>query len=390
MKHKKILILVILPLFLLFLSNSIYMPNVAEIESELGNVPGFITLTITSYLIGQAVFQVLYGPLSDRYGRYSVFVPALLAFIVANVLCYFAWNGVSLIIFRLIQGAAISSGYVLGAIILSDVVPRAVIGKYMGIYWAVPLLAPPIGSYLGGFLGEYFSWRATFLLLAILGTITFILILLFLPETLDKRDSDSKNILSDFSIFKRLDFTTLSLLGLSLLSTYFIFNLFFSLILDDLYNFTPYNIGLFLMFYGMVDSFSVYLGGKISDIIHHRNVLLTSSAIAGTGALLFGVLIEYNPYLLLASFMVFGVGIGLGTAPLVTCVLDLSPHSRGRALGLTNFVRLGGAAIVPLGGHFLIEALSYSHLFLFAAGLILITLVLAFVFGEKKEDIEYR
>ncbi|MFP4000715.1 MAG: MFS transporter [Thermoplasmata archaeon] len=389
MKNKKILILVIMPLFLLFLSNSIYMPNAGLIESDLGDIPGFISLTITGYLVGQAVLQFFYGPLSDRYGRYKVFIPALFGFVVANILCYFAWSGTSLIIFRFLQGATISSGYILGAIILSDVVPRSVIGRYMGIFWAVPLLAPPIGSFIGGFLGEYFSWRHTFLFLAILGFISFVLIALYLPETLDRTNTEPRKVLSGLSMFKRLDFSAVAFLGLALLGTYFSFNLFFSLILDQTYSFTPFNVGLFLTFYGMVDSFSVFMGGKISDRFTPRRILLVSTSIAGLGSLMFALLIGASPYFLLISFMVFGVGIGLGTAPLVTYILDLSPKSRGTALGMTNFVRLLGAAVVPFGGQFVREVFSDSVLFYISAILIFATVVLAWMVTKDIEDVVY-
>ena len=388
MKNKKILILVILPLFLLYLSTSIYMPNVGPIESELGDIPGFISLTITSFLAGQAILQLFYGPLSDKYGRYTVFVPALLVFIFANILCYFAWDGISLVIFRAIQGGAVSSGYVLGAIVLSDVVPRGVIGKYIGIFMAVPLLAPPIGSFIGGAIGEYLNWRFTFLFLAILGSITFILITLYLPETLDKRKTEPRDIFSTISLFKNLDFTAVSLLGLTLLGTYFSFNLFFSLILDQTYHFTPFNVGIFLTLYGMVDSFSVFVGGKISDRVPTLKILLTSSTIAGFGSLMFGTLIGADPYFLLISFMVFGVGIGLSTVPLMTYIMDLSRNSRGAALGMTNFVRLIGAAMVPFGGQFVREVLSSSHLFYLSAILIFATVLLAWLVCEEKRIVD--
>ena len=389
MKNKKILVLVIIPLFLMFLSNSIYMPNVGLIESELGDIPGFISLTITGFLVGQAILQLFYGPLSDKYGRSTVFVPALFGFVVANILCYFAWDGLSLVIFRILQGATISSGYILGAIILSDVVPRTVIGKYMGIFMAVPLLAPPIGSFLGGFLGEYISWRATFLFLAILGLASFVLITIYLPETLDRKKTRPRDILEGVSMFKRLDFSAVALLGLTLLGTYFSFNLFFSLILDQTYQFSPFNVGLFLSFYGMVDSSSVFIGGKITDRFTPRKILLTSSSIAGLGSLMFALFIGASPYFLLSSFMIFGVGIGLGTAPLVTYIMDLSPKSRGTALGMTNFVRLMGAALVPLGGQFVREAFSNSILFYLSAILIFASVLFAWAVCAETEGVEY-
>ncbi|MFW6305699.1 MAG: MFS transporter, partial [Candidatus Saliniplasma sp.] len=162
-------------------------------------------------------------------------------------------------------------------------------------------------------------------------------------------------------------------------------HLFFSLILDNIYSFTPFYIGLFLTVYGLVDSSSVYIGGRISVFYSYRNLLLISSFVAGVSALLFALLLGFPPYLLLASFLIFGVGIGLGTTPFVTYIMDLSPESKGSAIGVFNFVRLMGAAFVPFGGHFVITEFSEKTLFLFSAIFIFITVLLAYSFTDIKK-----
>lgn len=385
MKRWKILALVILPLFLVYLSTSMYMPNIGDIETEFGNISWVIPLTITTFLLGQAIFQIFYGSLSDKYGRYKVYVPALAGFVVSNILCYFSWSGGSLVLFRGFQGATISCGYVVGATVIGDVYPTAIRGKAMGLFLAIPLLGPPIGSFFGGLLGEVFGWRSIFIFLAVLGAITTLMIVLYLPETLDKEKTKSRDILSALSFLKRLDFASVTLLGLSILGTYFTFHLFFSLILNDIYGFTPFYIGLFLTVYGLVDSSSVYIGGRISVSYSYRNLLLISSFIAGVGALLFAVLLGFSPSLLLVSFLVFGIGIGLGTTPIVTYVMELVPESRGSAVGVSNFVRLMGAAFVPFGGHFILNEFSERTLFFFSAIFIFITVILVYLFTETKK-----
>ncbi|MFW6142042.1 MAG: MFS transporter [Candidatus Saliniplasma sp.] len=385
MKRGKILALVILPLFLVFLSTSMYMPNIGDIETEFGNNSWIIPLTITTFLFGQAVFQIIYGSLSDKYGRYKVYIPALFGFVISNILCYLSWSGSSLVIFRSLQGATIACGFVVGATVIGDVYPRTTRGKAMGLFLAIPLLGPPVGSFFGGLLGELFGWRSIFIFLAVLGAITTLLFTLYLPETLDKEKTQSKKILLSFSSLKRLDFAAVTLLGLSILGTYFTFHLFFSLILDNIYSFTPFYIGLFLTVYGLVDSSSVYIGGRISVFYSYRNLLLISSFVAGVSALLFALLLGFPPYLLLASFLIFGVGIGLGTTPFVTYIMDLSPESKGSAIGVFNFVRLMGAAFVPFGGHFVITEFSEKTLFLFSAIFIFITVLLAYSFTDIKK-----
>lgn len=382
MKKWKILSLVILPFFLVFLSTSIYMPNVGSIEEDLGNIPWIIPLTITTYLASSAVFQFFYGHMIDKYGRYKVYLPALLGFVIANILCYYSWDGISLVIFKTFQGATISCGFIIGAAVVSDIYPKSTRGKFMGIFISVPLLAPPLGSFLGGLFGEIYTWRSTFLFLAALGAISLVSITMYLPETIEDRDTKSEGILKSISILKRKDFLTITVLGLALMGTYYSFHLFFSLILDNNYSFSPFFIGLFLTVYGLVDSLFVYIGGTISDSFSPRYVLLVSSFLAGIGALIFALLMGMHPYYLLGAFLIFGIGLGLGTTPLVTYVMELFPNKKGSAVGVTNFVRLIGASLVPFGGYFIIKLFSETILFIFCGVLISASVILAYYTTE--------
>ncbi len=138
----------------------------------------------------------------------------------------------------------------------------------------------------------------------------------------------------------------------------------------------------------MVDPFSVFVGGKISVRVPTLKILLISSTIAGFGSLMFGTQIGADPYFLLISIMVFGVGIGLSTVPIMTYIMDLLPHSRGAALGMTNFVRLIGAAMASFCGQFVREVLSSSHLFYLSAILIFITVFLVWWVCEEKRIVD--
>ena len=140
-------------------------------------------LIMYSYLAGFSVPQLIFGPLSDRFGRLNFMKICLLGFIVLSVLCTFATSFWALILFRFFQGVISGGVRVVAIAIVRDLLAgrgmAAVMSLIMTVFMIVPIIAPIIGEEV-----MVFSWRWTFGILVVLGLLNLIWVMVRLPETL--------------------------------------------------------------------------------------------------------------------------------------------------------------------------------------------------------------
>jgi MFS family permease len=103
---------------------------------------------------------------------------------LSSIACIFAPDIGSLIAFRTMEAVGVSSLFIVGAGVIADTFPPAERGYAMGIFGIPPLVGPIIGPVVGGAIATAFSWRATFVFLAIVSFLLWILLILLVPETL--------------------------------------------------------------------------------------------------------------------------------------------------------------------------------------------------------------
>lgn len=136
----------------------------------------------TSSLIANTTFQMLYGRLSDIFGRKAVFLGAVALLALADLLCGLSQNPAMFYVFRGVSG--IGSGGItnIAMIIVSDVVTLEERGKYQGIFGTMVGLGNLIGPFLAAAFIKRSTWRAFFYMLAPLGAIAGVVSYLFLPN----------------------------------------------------------------------------------------------------------------------------------------------------------------------------------------------------------------
>ena len=169
------------------LSLDMYLPAFPTIATDFAVPASDVQLTMNVFLIGLAAGQLVYGPLSDRFGRRPVILGALAVYGGASAYCALAPGVDGLIWARLIQGLAAAGGSILGRAMIRDVFagPRLLraMSTLMLVLTAAPMIAPLIGSFVLAFWG----WRAIFWILCLYALAWIGLVCLYIPETLSPR-----------------------------------------------------------------------------------------------------------------------------------------------------------------------------------------------------------
>jgi DHA1 family bicyclomycin/chloramphenicol resistance-like MFS transporter len=185
-------------------STSIYMPSLPDIARSLGATPTEVQLTITTYLVGMAIGQVVHGPLSDRYGRKPVLVAALAAYSVCTLVCMLAWSIHILLAARAVQAISGVSGTVVSRAMIRDLYDGTAAARALSVLGAVVAVAPVLGPLLGGLMQQFFGWRAGFAVLTVTGVVLAVTLTFNLAETIKIRSQDPLSIAGTCRIFGSL------------------------------------------------------------------------------------------------------------------------------------------------------------------------------------------
>jgi len=177
---------IMLAMFLGAIEGTIISTAMPAIVGELGgfSLYGWV---FSSYLLMNAVTVLIYGKLSDLFGRKPILLFGISVFLIGSILCGFAESMTMLIVFRFIQGLGAGAITPIATTIVGDMYTkeeRATIQGYLSSVWGISAIAGPA---LGGILVEYVSWRFVFWLNIPLGILAIIGVGLFLHEHITKK-----------------------------------------------------------------------------------------------------------------------------------------------------------------------------------------------------------
>lgn len=166
----------------------IFVPSLPPIAQFFHQTQGNTQLTISLFLAGFAVSQLLYGPFSDYYGRRAPLVVGTLLFILGSIMCISATSFDWLCVGRIIQGVGVGAGLSLARVILRD--------SYQGTELAIKSakvgmcvsLTPAIAPFFGGFLQQQFGFRSSFIFMLLYGLLILALLFFFFRETIQHKN----------------------------------------------------------------------------------------------------------------------------------------------------------------------------------------------------------
>ncbi len=160
-----------------------YLPSMPAIAADLNTTPANAQQTMSVFLIGMALGQLLYGPISDRVGRRPPLIVGIAVFVVMSIGCAFAKTIGALIVLRFLQALGACVGQVVARAVVTDVYDRREAPRMFSMLMLVMGLAPILAPIGGGWILAVADWQAIFLFLALFGVVIGGLVIARLPES---------------------------------------------------------------------------------------------------------------------------------------------------------------------------------------------------------------
>ena len=348
------------------LSLSIFLSSILEMSIFFNKSYALMQLSISLYLITTAFFQIIAGPLSDKFGRRRITLFSTFIFILASLGCFFSTQFEFFIFFRIMQ-ASIAAGFLMSRVIIRDITSENEAASMIGYVTMgmsiIPLFAPGIGGLIQMLVG----WPSIFLIMSLLGLLLFLLVYRDLGETKTiKINKNKKSSVSYIYLFKEVKFWGYSLTLAFSAGTFFSFLGGAPYIATKVYELNSVVSGLVMGFPAAGYFFGNYLSGKYSklygkDFMALRGILLV---ILGMFiCLLITVFYRDTPYFFFGLCSFVGLGNGLIIPNASVGILSVNENLSGTAGGIGNAVMIGtGAILASLTSYLLENQTSSSYL----------------------------
>ncbi|MCJ9711888.1 Bcr/CflA family efflux MFS transporter, partial [Bordetella hinzii] len=166
------------------LAMHIFVPALAMAGKDLGASNASMQMTVSLYILGLAGGQLIYGPLSDRFGRRPVLMGGLVVYTLAGLAAALAPGAHALIAARLFQALGGCAGLVLARAIVRDTAADNSAAKRLALMNMMVMISPALAPLAGSFLAATLGWRSILAVLCLLGVGNLLLAWRKLPETL--------------------------------------------------------------------------------------------------------------------------------------------------------------------------------------------------------------
>ncbi|MBB3451750.1 DHA1 family bicyclomycin/chloramphenicol resistance-like MFS transporter [Rhizobium sp. BK313] len=329
-----------------------YLPALPSIGKDLAAENSVVQLSLLFFFIPFAVFQLLYGPLSDMWGRKAPLYLGIGLFAVASIGAATASNIETLIAFRFLQGIGGAAGMVVPRAIVRDMHTGIQAARLMSLLMLVFSISPILAPLTGSAVIVFYGWRGVFWAVTIAAVIGLILLSTQLEETRTKADRSESGLRSAMAAYRLLlgdrNFLTLTFIGGLGISGFLVYLANSPFVLIDHYGLTPMQYS-FAFSINAVSFFAVsqltgWLGERFGLV---RVMRVAVTAFATTMAALVVVMsLGFSQLPVMVVFLFVGYGF-LGLVIPTTAVLALEDHGEiaGTASALMGTLQFVTAAI---------------------------------------------
>jgi DHA1 family bicyclomycin/chloramphenicol resistance-like MFS transporter len=330
-----------------------YLPSFPDIAAEFSATHAQMQQTLSLYLLAFAVSTLIYGPLSDSFGRRRVILVALSFYSLASIGCAMTQDVHQLIVFRIAQGLSASAGMVIGRAMIRDIYHGAQAQRVMAQVMMLFGVAPAVAPLIGGWLHDLVGWRAVFIFLALVAASLWLMIAMATKETLSPERRHSIHPLAvGRSYGKALRSGRFLALVLCFSLMFSGFFLYVAGAPTVIYDFLGLGVNDFwVLFIPSVTAMMLgsHLSSRLAGRLSPRRTVNLGFGITLTAALINvvqGILLPPAPLNIVAPLALYVFGMALTMPNLNLMALDCFPKNRGMASAMQSFVQMSGTSLV--------------------------------------------
>jgi DHA1 family bicyclomycin/chloramphenicol resistance-like MFS transporter len=337
------------------LSIDMYLPALPRMAADLHAADRTVQLTLSAFIVGLALGQLVLGPLSDALGRRRPLLAGLALYVVGSVLCAVSPDAWLLVAARFVQSLGAAAGIVIARATVRDLFSGTAMTKFFSTLMLVSGLAPILAPLIGGQLLTWTSWRGVFVVLTAFGALLLAVVVFFLPEP-----SVSRSPLRLGQVMRTYGRLALdrSFAGYALASGLLFASMFAyisgsSFALQGVYGLSPQAYSVVFGLNGVGIVLAGQLNGRLVGRVRERALLLSGLLLGVVG----GALVLLSAWarlplpVLLVSLFLLVSSIGLVMPNASSLALAAHARSAGAASALLGVLQFAvGAAATPLVG----------------------------------------
>ena len=372
-RHLVVLLLALL-LGLQAVTTDLYLPALPAIRESLGASMGEIQLTLTALLLAFGLSQLVWGPLSDRFGRRPILLWGMSAYVLASIGCVLAPGIGWLIVARAVQGVAMGAAVMAARAIVRDLFPphegAQVMSQGLSGLGIIACTCAPVG----GFLSDWVGWRYALLSVTLFGLLTLGLLMWGYRETLPQPRHDALQWRSlwrsNLEIFRHPVFRTWCALSSASYLGLFTFLATSSFVFTRQLGYSKTTYGLLMFTMSLAYIVGTFWGRWMLRRTSMHRTVGVAAALTLTGGVVLAVLVHaglqqpwYGAWAIMLPVYLFMFGHGVHQPCGQSGAVAPFPHKAGTASALNGFLMMLGAFFMGgwLGSHMDVPVYALAH-----------------------------
>jgi len=342
------------------MATQIVTPAIPFVHHDMHVSMATAQMLVSLAFITIAMATLVFGPVSDRYGRRPVLLAGTALFCVGSIVAALAPNPAVLIVGRMIQAAGSSAGLALSRTIIHDVYGREGSSRIIAYLTTVMIFVPMLAPVAGGILLDVTNWRMVFAVCVLFGIVALTLLAWYLPETNRARrcDLDLRGTFRDFTLLLRDPrYVAPAIFFSAIMSMFFASQAAIPYLMVDILHRSATEYGLWFAACCIAYVLGNYLTARMGDRVPRHKLILASGAgslLTVLAGFIVATMTTWSTAILFTPVVVLGFVAAVAVAPVQAEAVSAQPDRSGSASGLMTSVQMiFGASVV--------QAVGFSH-----------------------------